>query len=293
MVLLRLGELAYECVSKRVIVFNEDHFGQHQLEPSKFISGFMMEILERDDAAKNVVYTFLHLTIQEFLAALAHYLSPKHKNMLELLPWAFKKDDGRFEIFIRFVVGLSASTSSRQLEEILGPLSHHTTCQVIDWLQVNVQAEIKNMDRNAGKRQLLNIFHYLSESQNTALVRKTVGSVERLTFGDSNPQSALRLNPLDCAVLSHVLQLCETMEELNLEKCYIQEEGGQAFGARSPQMQSSEVFTNVGVMEEPIQFSWTEAAQIVERIPGWTTSLCVNSGKKRLLTQPEMYVHNY
>ncbi|XP_038657025.1 NACHT, LRR and PYD domains-containing protein 3-like [Scyliorhinus canicula] len=225
MVLLRLGELAYQGVSKRVIVFNEDHFGQHQLEPSRFTSGFMMEILEKDDAAKNVVYTFLHLTIQEFLAALAHYLSPKHKNMFELLPCAFKKDDGRFEIFIRFVVGLSASTSSRQLEEILGPLSHHTTCQVIDWLQLNVQAEIKNMDRNAGKRQLLNIFHYLAESQNRALVRKTVGSVERLTFGDSNPQNALRLNPLDCAVLSHVLQLCETMEELNLEKCYIQTEG--------------------------------------------------------------------
>ncbi|XP_078087482.1 NACHT, LRR and PYD domains-containing protein 12-like [Mustelus asterias] len=225
MVLLRLGELAYQGVSKRVIVFNEEHFCQHQLEPSKFISGFMMEILERDDAAKYVVFTFIHLTIQEFLAALAQYLSPRHQNILELLHWAFKKDDGRFEIFIRFVVGLSASTSSRQLEEILGPLSHHTTCQVIDWLQANIQAEIKNMDKNTGKRQLLNIFHYLSESQNTALVRKTVGSVEKLNFGDTNPQNALRLNPLDCAVLSHVLQLCETMEELNLEKCYIQEEG--------------------------------------------------------------------
>ncbi|XP_067916324.1 NACHT, LRR and PYD domains-containing protein 3-like [Heterodontus francisci] len=223
--LLRIGELAYQGVSKRVIVFNEDHFSQNQLEPSKFISGFMMEILERDDAAKNTVYTFLHLTIQEFLAALAHYLTPRHQNMLELLHWAFKKDDGRFEIFIRFVVGLSTPTSSQQLGEILGPLSHGTTCQVIDWLKANVQAEIKNMDRSAGKRQLLNIFHYLCESQNRALAQMTVGSVERLIFGDSIPQKALRLNPLDCAVLSHVVQLCETMDELNLEKCYIQEEG--------------------------------------------------------------------
>ncbi|XP_020370463.2 NACHT, LRR and PYD domains-containing protein 3-like [Rhincodon typus] len=225
MVLQRLGELAYQGVAKRRIVFNENHFIQHQLEPSKFISGFMMEILERDDAAKTIVYTFLHLTIQEFLAALAQYLNPKHQNVVEMLHWAFKKDDGRFEIFVRFLVGLSSPTSSRQLETFLGPLSYHTTCQVIDWLQANVQAEIKNMDRATGKRKLLNIFHYLSESQNGALVQKTIGSVERLNFGDSNPHNALRLSPMDCAVMSHVVQLCKSLTELNLEKCYVQEEG--------------------------------------------------------------------
>ncbi|XP_072405201.1 NACHT, LRR and PYD domains-containing protein 3-like isoform X1 [Chiloscyllium punctatum] len=225
MVLQRLGELAYQGVSKRRIVFNENHFIQHQLESSKFISGFMMEILERDDTAKNIVYTFLHLTIQEFLAALAQYLSPKHQNVVEMLHCAFKKDDGRFEIFIRFLVGLSTPTSSRNLEPFLGPLSHHTTCQVIDWLQANVQAEIKNLDRVTGKRKLLNTFHYLSESQNRALVQKTIGSVERLNFGDSNPKNALRLNPMDCFIMSHVVQLCESVMELNLEKCYIQEEG--------------------------------------------------------------------
>ncbi|XP_067837226.1 NACHT, LRR and PYD domains-containing protein 3-like [Heptranchias perlo] len=223
--LLRAGEMAYQGVSERVIVFNEDHFRQHQLEPSKFISGFMMEILERDEEARNVVYTFLHLTIQEFFAALAQYLTPKRQNVFELLNWAFRKDDGRFEIFLRFVVGLSSPASAEQLEEILGPLNHHTICQAVDWLKINVQAEIKRTDRNAGKRQLLNLFHYLCESQNSALAQRTVGAVERLNFGDSNPRLALRLSPLDCAVLSHVVRLCETLEELNLEKCYIQEEG--------------------------------------------------------------------
>ncbi|XP_067837202.1 NACHT, LRR and PYD domains-containing protein 3-like [Heptranchias perlo] len=223
--LLRAGEMAYQGVSERVIVFNEDHFRQHQLEPSKFISGFMMEILEREEEARNVVYTFLHLTIQEFFAALAQYLTPKRQNVFELLNWAFRKDDGRFEIFLRFVVGLSSPASAEQLEEILGPLNHHTICQAVDWLKINVQAEIKRTDRNAGKRQLLNLFHYLCESQNSALAQRTVGAVERLNFGASNPRLALRLSPLDCAVLSHVVRLCETLEELNLEKCYIQEEG--------------------------------------------------------------------
>eukprot|EP00062_Callorhinchus_milii_P026316 gi/632988283/ref/XP_007883024.1/ PREDICTED: NACHT, LRR and PYD domains-containing protein 3-like [Callorhinchus milii] len=220
-VMLRAGEMAYEGICNRTIVFDDDLFYHHQLEPSTFISGFMMEILEKDDGGRQVVYTFPHLIIQEFVAALAQYLTPVRRNLVELLDQVHKKNDWRFEIFLRFVVGLSWPHTARQLEEILGPLSNASVCEAISWLKVNIEAAIKQSGRKGGKRKLLNMMYYLFESQNTILAQVTLGAVGTLDF------SGFTLNPLDCAVLSHVLQFCDTIENINLNSCNIGAEGIQ------------------------------------------------------------------
>uniref|UniRef100_A0A4W3GKU6 NACHT, LRR and PYD domains-containing protein 3-like n=2 Tax=Callorhinchus milii TaxID=7868 RepID=A0A4W3GKU6_CALMI len=220
-VMLRAGEMAYEGVCNMTIVFNDDHLHHHQLKPSTFISGFMMEILEKDDGGRRVVYTFPHLTVQEFVAALAQYLTPARRNLLELLDQVHTQNDGRFEIFLRFVVGLSSPHTARQLEEILGPLPHKSVCEAIDWLKLNVEARIRQAVGEGGKRKLLNMLYYLFESQNHRLAQITVGAVEKLDF------SHFTLNPLDCAVLSHVFQLCDTIGNLNLNDCKIRVEGIQ------------------------------------------------------------------
>ncbi|XP_067835836.1 NACHT, LRR and PYD domains-containing protein 12-like isoform X2 [Heptranchias perlo] len=223
-VLLKIGEMAFTGVSKKKIVFRNGDLIKYNLQPSQFLSGFMMELLERDDSAQSVVYTFPHLTIQEFVAALAQFLSPYPGNIRKLLSEAHNKEDGRFEIFLRFVVGLSSSQSARPLEEFLGPLLHQTICGVIDWVKEKVEGQIGKTERETGKRNLLNTFHYLFESQNKTLARVTVRSVETLTF------SELRLTPIDCAVLSHVIGLCDTIKHLNLGGCSIRCEGLQRLG---------------------------------------------------------------
>ncbi|XP_072893887.1 NACHT, LRR and PYD domains-containing protein 2-like [Hemitrygon akajei] len=40
----------------------------------------------------------------------------------------------------------------------------------------------------------------------------------------------MTLTPVDCAVLSHVIGLCDTIKHLNLENCHIQCEGIQRLG---------------------------------------------------------------
>ncbi|XP_067836220.1 NACHT, LRR and PYD domains-containing protein 3-like [Heptranchias perlo] len=223
-VLLKVGEMAFTGVSEKKIVFRNGDLIKYNLQPSQFLSGFMMELLERDDSAQSVVYTFPHLTIQEFVAALAQFLTPDPGDIGKLLSEAHSKEDGRFEIFLRFVVGLSSSQSARPLEEFLGPFLHQTICGVIDWVKEKVVVEIGNIASETGKRNLLNTFHYLFESQNKTLARVTVGSVEILTF------SRLRLTPIDCAVLSHVIGLCDSIKHLNLENCSIQCEELQRLG---------------------------------------------------------------
>ncbi|XP_078060886.1 NACHT, LRR and PYD domains-containing protein 3-like isoform X1 [Mustelus asterias] len=215
-VLLKLGEMAYTGVSEKKIVFRDADLIEYNLQPSQFLSGFLMELLERDDSAQSVVYTFPHLTIQEFVAALTQFLTPDPRDIGKLLRKAHSEKDGRFEIFLRFVAGLSSPQSARPLEKFLGPFLHQTTCRVIDWVKEKVEGQIGDTQTETGKRKLLNTFHYLFESQNKALARNTVGSVETLSF------SGLRLTPIDCAVLSHVIGLCDTIKHLDLRRCYIQ-----------------------------------------------------------------------
>ncbi|XP_032892275.1 NACHT, LRR and PYD domains-containing protein 14-like [Amblyraja radiata] len=183
-----------------------------------------MELLEREDSARSVVYTFPHLTIQEFVAALALFLTPDRGDIKTLLTEVHANADGRFEVFLRFVAGLPSPRSAWILKEFLGPFPHQTICRVIDWVKEEVQRQIINVGSEFGKRSLLNTLHYLFEAQNPALAKETLGSVETLSF------SGLGLTPIDCAVLSHVIGPCDTIKHLDLGNCRIQCEGLKRLG---------------------------------------------------------------
>ncbi|GCC17957.1 hypothetical protein chiPu_0017746 [Chiloscyllium punctatum] len=220
-VLLKLGEMAFTGVSEKKIVFRIGDLIQYNLKPSQFLSGFMMELLERDDSVRNVFYTFSHLTIQEFVAALAQFLITNPKSIQNLLREVYSNNDGRFEIFLRFVAGLCSPQSALPLENILGPLHHQTTCEVIEWMKKTLVRLTGSGMAHVGKRSLLMMLHCLFESQNNALVQAIMGSVKILNFDE------LRLTPIDCAILSHVIGFCDSIKELTLRKCYIQCEGLQ------------------------------------------------------------------
>ncbi|XP_059817397.1 NACHT, LRR and PYD domains-containing protein 12-like isoform X1 [Hypanus sabinus] len=222
-VFLRLGQMAYRGVSERKIVFTDGDLIKYSLQPSQFLSGFLVELLEREDSAQSVVYTFPHLTIQEFVAAVAQFLNPHPGDILKFLPEAHIMTDGRFEVFLRFVAGLSNPMTTRGLEEFLGPFPHQTTCRVIDWLKNKVKRQSGNTD-DIGRRRLLNTLHYLFESQNRGLAQAALESMDTLSF------RGMTLTPIDCAVLSHVIGLCNTIKHLDLEECNIQCEGIQRLG---------------------------------------------------------------
>ncbi|XP_072892264.1 NACHT, LRR and PYD domains-containing protein 3-like [Hemitrygon akajei] len=218
-VLFRVGQMAFRGVSEKKIVFTDGDLIKYDLQPSQFLSGFLMELLEREDSAWSMVYTFPHLTIQEFVAAVAQFLNPHPGDILIFLTEAYSITDGQFEVFLRFLAGLSNPMSARGLEEFLGPFHRETTCRVIDWVKEEVKHRIGNTGTEARKRSLLNTLHYLFESQNHGLAQETLGSVETLSF------SGMTLTPIDCVVLSHVIGFCDTIKHLDLENCHIQCEG--------------------------------------------------------------------
>ncbi|XP_072892512.1 NACHT, LRR and PYD domains-containing protein 3-like [Hemitrygon akajei] len=223
-VLLRVGQMAFRGVLEKKVVFTDGDLINYNLQPSQFLSGFLMELLEREDSDQNVVYTFPHLTIQEFVAAVAQFLNPHPGDILKFLTDAHNTTDGRFEVFLRFVAGLSSPMTARGLVEFLGPFPRETTCRVIDWVKEEVKRQSGNTEGEAGKRSFLNTLHYLFESQNRGLAQDVLGSVETLSF------HGMTLTPIDCAVLSHVIGLCDTIKHLDLQDCHIQCEGIQRLG---------------------------------------------------------------
>ncbi|XP_072132692.1 NACHT, LRR and PYD domains-containing protein 3-like [Mobula birostris] len=223
-VLLRVGQMAFTGVLEQKIVFTDGDLISYNLRNSQFLSGFLGELLERQDSAQSVVYTFPHLTVQEFVAALGQFLTPGPKDALEHLAEADKTTDGRFEIFLRFVAGFTFPGSAEPLEEVLGTLPRQTTLQVTGWVEEKIARQIEKAKGDSGNRGLLNAMHYLFESQNCELVQATMGSVVTLSF------SYLKLTPNDCAVVSHVIAFCGVIKRLDLQNCHILCEGFQQLG---------------------------------------------------------------
>ncbi|XP_055521115.1 NACHT, LRR and PYD domains-containing protein 3-like [Leucoraja erinacea] len=55
-VLLRVGQMAFTGVSEKNIVFTDGDLIKYNLQPSQFLSGFLMELLEREDSAQSGVH---------------------------------------------------------------------------------------------------------------------------------------------------------------------------------------------------------------------------------------------
>ncbi|KAM4663697.1 NACHT, LRR and PYD domains-containing protein 12-like [Discoglossus pictus] len=214
--LTSIGWMAEHGVMKRGLVFDDKDLSSfHVNKSSPLLSSFMIESIEHP----SVTHSFFHLTIQEFLAALVHYLDYTPEKLQKALDEAKYFDDGRCEMFLRFICGLSDSSTRSPLKTFLGELSTKASKQVIDWLKESMKQDVKPEREDDAKRKSLNMFAYLFESRNKTLVSEIIGPNNNFDF------SEFHLAPLDCTVLSFILEACGEVEVVDLDSCFIQTEG--------------------------------------------------------------------
>nr|DBA25421.1 TPA: hypothetical protein GDO54_009806 [Pyxicephalus adspersus] len=214
--LTSIGWMAEFGVLNHIIVFDRRHLKSfHVTDDKHLFSSFIIE----SGQAPDVDYTFIHLTLQEFFAALVHFITYNPDKLKKTLEKAESYKDGRAEIFLRFLCGLSDNSTRSLLTSHVGALSAEASKDVIIWLQNKVMNQQKPNKSNKGKGELLHMFHCLHESRNTALVTQSIGSNKDVDF------SNVPLSPLDCFVLSFILQCCMKTEEVNLNSCNIKNEG--------------------------------------------------------------------
>ncbi|XP_073465595.1 NACHT, LRR and PYD domains-containing protein 12-like isoform X2 [Aquarana catesbeiana] len=209
-----IGWMAEHGVMNHMIVFDERYLESFSVRNDNHVfSCFMMESGQPPD----VDYTFLHLTLQEFFAALVHFITYNPDRLQEALDDAESYNDGRAEIFLRFLCGLSDSSTRSMLKSHVGELSTQAARDIITWIQKKIP-EQRSYKSIRGNTDLPNVFYYLYESRNKALVSQCIGS-NKVDF------SGTPFSPLDCSVLSFILQSCREIEEVNITSCNIQNEG--------------------------------------------------------------------
>ncbi|XP_067425714.1 NACHT, LRR and PYD domains-containing protein 12-like isoform X2 [Emydura macquarii macquarii] len=221
--LISVGWLAEWGIADRTLIFHHHQLQVHNMTFAPFLSGFLVENPQTDGCSQ-VTYSFLHLTIQEFFAALVHYVDYKEDKFRETMAKARSCKEGDYEIFSRFLAGLSHPATRAPLEKYVGKLSAEAAHKVIELLTEMNCGELQNRDILEGKRKLMNVLNLLFESRNKQLVCEVVGKDAQLDFSD------LYLLPVDCTVLAYVLSCCEQIERLTLDSCFIQNEGLERLG---------------------------------------------------------------
>ncbi|XP_061590904.1 NACHT, LRR and PYD domains-containing protein 3-like [Cololabis saira] len=228
--LLKLGRLAFEHLEKGNIMFYQEDLEQCGLDvpEASVYSGVCTQIFRREcEVFQKPVYCFVHLSIQEFLAAvyLLHCWSTRNTDVLEnflgenssdsslddflkrVMHKSLYSKNGHLDLFVRFLHGLCVESNQRLLGGLLNQreIRSETIQRVINNLKK------MNTDRISPDRSI-NIFQCLME-MNDLSVHQQIQE-----FLKSENRSEQEFSEIQCSALAYMLQMSEVLDELDLIK---------------------------------------------------------------------------
>ncbi|CAM4571419.1 unnamed protein product [Leuciscus chuanchicus] len=189
-IILKLGKLAFQKLEKGHLIFYKEDLEECGLDVSEVsvFSGLCTQIFQEEKVAARSVFSFVHLSVQEFLAALYVFLMGKDEKAdlflqswkgkltwKEKLTWklskkpqfqlhkaavnkALQSENGHLDLFLRFLLGLSLESNQSDLKELLPRLELKTENveDTVDYIKKTIEKE-ESIERT------INLFHCLSE----------------------------------------------------------------------------------------------------------------------------------
>ncbi|XP_056313566.1 NACHT, LRR and PYD domains-containing protein 12 [Danio aesculapii] len=237
--ILKLAELAFKGLMNGHVLFYDEDLKACGIDVNEASvhSGFCTEFFDEESVIKSrKVYCFVHLSFQEFFAALfvfSSYLNKssdvlkmfqKKKGRRKIKPQsdevsldvflngvvdeALKSDNGHLDLFLRFLHGVSLESNQRLLQGLLTHMEDDPE---------SMTKAMKNLKQsqkqNVRSERWINLSHCLIEMKDTSV------SEDIQAYLKNEGKRKIYLSSAHCSALANMLLMAEdVLEELDLKK---------------------------------------------------------------------------
>ncbi|XP_051992117.1 NACHT, LRR and PYD domains-containing protein 12-like [Xyrauchen texanus] len=222
--ILSLGKLAFQQLEKGNLIFYEEDLRESGIDvrEASVYSGVCTQIFREEFGLHlGKVFSFVHLSIQEFLAALFKFLQ-NNSRMSDFLKSevdkALQSENGHLDLFIRFLLGLSLKSNQTILRDLLTQTgsSSDSKQEMVKYIKMKIR-------ENPSPEKSINLFHCLNELNDHSLVQEVQTYVQEVqtyvNSRDINRLSGVRLSPAQWSALVFVLLNSEEeLDQFNLRK---------------------------------------------------------------------------
>ncbi|XP_078016926.1 NLR family CARD domain-containing protein 3-like [Epinephelus lanceolatus] len=238
-----LGKLAFDQLQKGNLIFYESDLTECGIDirAASVYSGVFTQIFKEERGLyQDKVFCFVHLSVQEFLAALHVHLTfiisgvnlmeeqqttsqrsevLRNKPNLKYLHQsavdkALQSPNGHLDLFLRFLLGLSLQTNQKHLQGLLTQTGSSSQTN-----QETVQYIKKKINQDLSAERSINLFHCLNELNDRSLVEEIQQSLS------SGSLSTDKLSPAQWSALVFILLSSEEdLDVFDLKKYSASEE---------------------------------------------------------------------
>uniref|UniRef100_A0A8C1LY39 Uncharacterized protein n=1 Tax=Cyprinus carpio TaxID=7962 RepID=A0A8C1LY39_CYPCA len=238
-VIVKLAEVAFKQLMKGNVMFYEEDLIESGIDvtDATVYSGICTEIFKEESVIhQRKVYSFIHLSVQEFLAAFYLFYCYLTKNKEPLREFRSNRSDevslyglltsavdkavenknGYLDLFLRFLLGVSLESNQRLLQDLLTHTenSSETIRETTQYIN-----EMIKRSNHLSAGESINLFLCLLEVKDQTLFRE----IREFVKSDKHSE---KLSSAHCSTVSYMLQMSEEpLDELNPMKYNTSDEG--------------------------------------------------------------------
>ncbi|XP_050956967.1 NACHT, LRR and PYD domains-containing protein 3-like, partial [Labeo rohita] len=233
-VIVKLAELAFSQLMKGNVMFYEEDLRESGIDvtAASVYSGICTEIFKEESViCRRTVYSFVHLSFQEFFAALYVFYCYLHKNsevlkmfltgksrtQCENVPLdvvlkgamnkALKSENGHLDLFLRFLHGISLESNQRLLQDVLIHTENNP-----ESIKKIIHSLKRGQKNNVSPDRWINLSHCLIEMKDNSVVEEMQAFLKSETKEKS-------LSLAQCSTLANIILMSEeALDEFDLKK---------------------------------------------------------------------------